>query len=75
VGLARGFLYAGARSILASLWSVDDMATANLMQGFYQALGRAGSAPEALRSAQQRVRRQHPHPFFWAAFQLSGRGD
>lgn len=74
VGLTRGFLYAGSRSIVASLWSVDDRATAALMQAFYEGLTRA-SKTEALRSAQIRARQDFPHPFFWAAFQLTGRPD
>lgn len=74
VGLARGFLYAGARSIVASLWSVDDKATAELMQAFYQNLA-AGSKHEALRQAQLKIRAAFSHPFFWAPFQLTGRAD
>lgn len=71
VGLGRGFLYAGARSIVASLWSVDDRATAQLMQAFYRNLTRMDKV-EALRQAQMATRKDFPHPFFWAAFQLTG---
>ncbi|MDD5248141.1 MAG: CHAT domain-containing protein [Rhodocyclaceae bacterium] len=74
VGLTRGFLYAGARSIVASLWSVDDKATAQLMEAFYRNLATM-SKEEALRQAQQATRNAFPQPFFWAAFQLTGRGD
>ncbi len=74
VGLTRGFLYAGARSIVASLWSVDDKATAMLMESFYASLAQQ-SKQEALRSAQLKTREAFPHPFFWAAFQLTGRAD
>lgn len=74
VGLARGFLYAGSRSIVASLWSVDDQATAQLMQSFYRNLVRMNKS-EALRQAQLSTRRAYPHPFYWAAFQLTGRDD
>lgn len=74
VGLSRGFLYAGARSIVASLWSVDDHATSDLMQNFYQKLAAADKV-EALRQAQLNTRRMYPHPFFWAAFQLMGAAD
>ncbi|MBI4384657.1 MAG: CHAT domain-containing protein [Nitrospinae bacterium] len=73
VGLTRGFLYAGARSIVASLWSVDDQATADLMVRFYGALGNMRTG-EALRQAQLAVREKYPHPFYWAAFQLTGSG-
>ena len=74
VGLTRGFLYAGARSIVASLWSVDDKATAELMTTFY---GNLATQPrlEALRQAQVKVRASFPHPFYWAAFQLTGRSE
>jgi CHAT domain-containing protein len=74
VGLARGFLYAGARSIVSSLWSVDDKATSELMQAFYRNLA---SMPkhEALRQAQIQARKDFAHPFYWAAFQLTGKDD
>ena len=74
VGLSRGFLYAGSRSIVASLWSVDDQATAALMQAFYKNLSTMNKR-EALRQAQIRARESFPHPFYWAAFQLTGRAD
>lgn len=74
VGLARGFLYAGSRSIVASLWQVDDQATAHLMTRFYGLLG-ARDKREALRQAQRETMRRYPHPFFWAAFQLTGSAD
>ena len=74
VGLTRGFLYAGSRSIVASLWSVDDKATATLMQAFYRNLT-AMNKREALRQAQIKAREAFPHPFFWAAFQLTGRAE
>lgn len=71
VGLTRGFLYAGAQSIVASLWPVSDDATFDLMTVFYENLGQSGTR-EALQIAQRRVRESHPHPFYWAAFQLVG---
>ncbi len=74
VGLTRGFLYAGARSIVSTLWSVDDRATAELMRAFYGALSASGKR-DALRQAQLKAREAFPHPFFWAAFQLVGRPD
>lgn len=74
VGLTRGFLYAGSRSVVASLWSVDDRATAGLMQSFYRNLA-SMSKREALRQAQITARASFPHPFFWAAFQLTGRPE
>ena len=74
VGLTRGFLYAGARSIVASLWSVEDRATAELMKAFYEGLQSTGKR-DALRQAQLKTRAAFPHPFFWAAFQLIGRPE
>lgn len=76
VGLTRGFMYAGARGVLASLWSVDDAATAELMRVFYAGLlGSRRLAPAAaLREAQLHVRsdRRWRAPYYWAAFQLQG---
>ncbi len=71
IGLTRGFLYAGASTIVASLWQVDDQATAALMTGFYDGLG-TGDKREALRQAQLATRAKFPHPYYWAAFQLTG---
>jgi CHAT domain-containing protein len=74
VGLTRGFLYAGSRSIVASLWSVDDQATGELMRAFYENLQQYPKS-EALRRAQLSTRARFPHPFFWGAFQVIGRND
>ena len=71
VGLSRGFLYAGSRSIVASLWKVDDQATSYLMTRFYDQLKRSNKE-EALRQAQIETRKKYPHPYFWAAFQITG---
>lgn len=75
VGLARGFLYAGARALVQSLWRVEDGATARLMGQFYRAL-RDGTAPgAALRGAQRALLDDYPeHPYRWAPFQLLGAG-
>jgi len=74
VGLTRAFQYAGARSVLASLWSVSDESTAELMRRFYTYLKAGRTKDEALRDAQ--VDLIHgataSHPFHWAAFQLVG---
>ena len=74
IGLTRGFLYAGARSIVASLWEVDDAATAQLMEAFYRNLGH-GDKREALRLAQIETRARYPQPWYWAAFNVLGRAD
>lgn len=75
VGLARAFQYAGARSVLASLWAVTDASTARLMERFYVELRRGTAKDEALRRAQLSLlggeaRTAHPH--HWAAFRLIG---
>lgn len=72
VGLTRGFLYAGSRAIVASLWSVDDKATAELMTQFYANL-KTMNKRDALREAQRAIKTKYGHPFYWAAFQLTGR--
>ena len=70
IGLNRGFLYAGANTIISSLWQVSDSATADLMTLFYQNSG--SDKREALHSAQLSVKQKYPHPYYWAAFQLTG---
>jgi CHAT domain-containing protein len=75
VGLTRGFMYAGASSVVATLWKVDDAATAELMKLFYSNMLQGGMNPgEALRTAQNSIR-QTPEwrsPYYWAAFVLQG---
>ena len=75
IGLTRGFMYAGASSVVASLWKVDDEATAELMKNFYTNMLQKGLRPaEALRSAQNTLR-QNPawqSPHYWAGFVLQG---
>ena len=73
IGLARGFLAAGSPSLVISLWTVDDDATARLMTTFYEHLLGGESPAAALRAAQMMMIRTHPHPFFWAPFVLVGR--
>jgi CHAT domain-containing protein/Tfp pilus assembly protein PilF len=78
VGLSRAFTAgAGAQSVVASLWSVDDEATAALMQAFYTGLRAGLGKAEALAAAQVAVRSDKIHPewaqpYYWAAFTLSG---
>jgi CHAT domain-containing protein len=73
IGLARGFLSAGAPSLLMSLWTVDDEATAALMSDFYRYLREMRSPSKALRRAQLKSLRDRSHPFFWSPFILVGR--
>lgn len=74
LGLTRAFQYAGARSVLASLWSVSDASTADLMKHFYSHLRAGRSKDEALQAAQVELIRspRFSHPFHWAAFQVVG---
>lgn len=75
IGLTRGFLYAGARAIVSSLWKVDDQATSFLMQQFYKSLKECDKRC-ALRTAQLKVKDSYnAHPFYWAAFQITGSGE
>ena len=74
VGLTRAFQYAGARSVLASLWAVDDQSTADLMTRFYSALREGATKDAALRAAQVGMigSPRSSHPALWAAFALTG---
>jgi CHAT domain-containing protein/Flp pilus assembly protein TadD len=74
VGLTRAFQFAGARSVLASLWKVEDASTAALMTGFYKHLKAGRPKDEALRLAQLDMVRsaRYSSPRDWAAFQVSG---
>ncbi|HSS49234.1 MAG TPA: CHAT domain-containing protein, partial [Thermoanaerobaculia bacterium] len=73
VGLTRAFLYAGAKSLIVSLWPVVDRPTADLMRNFYQSLDTTGSKVEALRKAKlDMIRGGQPNPYLWAPFILSG---
>ncbi len=80
IGLGRGFLYAGAASLLPTLWKVDDASSAELMEMFYQALlsdlpkaAALGGAQRAfLARSRTSIRPYRVHPYFWAGFQLIG---
>lgn len=72
VGFTRGFLYAGTNSVVSSLWKVSDEATSILMQELYKNL-KDKDKRTALRLAQLKVKETYnSHPYFWAAFQLTG---
>jgi len=75
VGLTRGFMYAGAARVVASLWKVDDRASAELMKNFYREMLREKQRPAAaLRAAQVAMWKQKrwQSPYYWAAFTLQG---
>jgi CHAT domain-containing protein len=76
IGLTRAILYAGASSVLVSLWEVNDLTTPALMKSFYASLRDGQSVAEALREAKITMihsdRPAHRHPHFWAPFIVSG---
>jgi CHAT domain-containing protein len=75
VGLTRGFMYAGARRVVVSLWNVNDKATAELMTKFYERMLKKGERPAAaLRAAQVEMwkQKQWQSPYYWAAFIMQG---
>ncbi|HYL13633.1 MAG TPA: CHAT domain-containing tetratricopeptide repeat protein [Terriglobales bacterium] len=74
LGLQRGLFYAGATSLLLSLWDVHDSSTAEFMQEFYRGYIRSGDMAASLQAAMRELRREHPHPYFWAPFVLVGKG-
>ncbi len=72
LGLTWAFRAAGCPSVVASLWSVSDSATEQLMVRFYQALKEGKRKDEALREAMLLVKENKAHPCYWAAFQVNG---
>lgn len=74
IGLVRGFLAAGASSIIVSLWIVHDATTILLMDQHYANLGQGFGRAEALRRAQLAIKATHAHPYYWAPFITVGHG-
>jgi len=72
LGLQRGLFCAGASTLLLSLWDVHDETTAELMRSFYAQFRATNDMAGSLRTAMQEVRANHPHPYFWAPFFLTG---
>jgi CHAT domain-containing protein/tetratricopeptide (TPR) repeat protein len=75
IGLTSGFLHAGAKSVVSSLWKVDDEATAELMTAFYRGILSRGMAPSAALTASRRElrgSRRWSDPFYWAGFVFQG---
>ena len=72
MSLARGFIHAGCPSVVMSLWSVDDCATADVMVGFYKNLKAGQTKSQAIRQAKldyiSQAKKAQQHPFYWAAF-------
>jgi CHAT domain-containing protein len=74
LGLTRGFLYSGARSLMMSLWNIDDKSTTALMRHFYDTWRAGHTKSNALNVAMKAVRATNPNPFYWAPFLLIGKG-
>lgn len=76
VSLARAFSFAGARSVVTALWSVNDQSTLDLTDYFYKALSEGKTKNTALAGAKREYLKNHPgaasHPFYWAGFVQSG---
>jgi CHAT domain-containing protein len=78
VGLTQGFMYAGAKRVVVSLWSVNDASTAELMTRFYKGMLKEGRRPaDALRQAQIQMLtdpefKKWRSPYYWAPFILQG---
>jgi len=73
LGLIRGFFYAGARSLLLTLWDVHDKSTSEFMTSFYRRLGDSRDHAVALQGALRELRQTYPHPYYWAPFMLVGK--
>jgi CHAT domain-containing protein len=73
LGLVRGLLYAGAVSLLVTLWDVHDRTTAEFMRTFYSQLRKDQDKAFALRHAINELRERHPHPYYWAPYALVGK--
>lgn len=73
LGLARGFLGAGAANVMMSLWTVDDESTLELMEGFYADYRNSGQGTRALRAAQRQLISKERHPYYWSPFVIIGK--
>ena len=73
--LVRSFLAGGVPSVISSRWNFDSESTASLMNAFYEQLREHKTVAEAMYSARLVLLRSQPHPYYWAAFNLSGRPE
>ena len=73
IGLVRGLLYAGAQTLMVSLWEVHDQSTAEFMRDFYHDYRTSANKANALRNAVLKLKEKHRHPYYWAAFALVGK--
>jgi CHAT domain-containing protein/tetratricopeptide (TPR) repeat protein len=76
LGLPRIFFYSGARSVLSTLWPINDKSTASFMKKFYAYLAKGISKAQALRLAKQEmIHSKYSHPYYWAGYVLNGESD
>jgi CHAT domain-containing protein len=73
LGLVRGALYAGARSLLLTLWDVNDASTHKFMTAFYRRFQTGENKATAAAEAAKEIREEHPHPYCWAPFTIVGK--
>ncbi len=73
LGLTRGLLYAGAQSLLLTLWDVHDRSTSEFMSALYQQIRGSEDRAKAFQAAVHEVRARYPHPYYWAPFTLVGK--
>jgi CHAT domain-containing protein len=73
LGLVRVLLYAGAQSLLLSLWDVHDRSTAEFMKSFYRCLMDHDDKAVALQRAMKELREEYTHPYYWAPFVIVGK--
>jgi CHAT domain-containing protein len=73
LGLIRGLLYAGAHSLLLTIWDVSDRSTADFMTRFYRRVRDGKGKASSLQGAMQELRQDYPHPYHWAPFTLIGK--
>jgi CHAT domain-containing protein len=71
-GLRRSFILAGARTLVMSLWKVNDRATCALMVDFYQKILNGVPKSEALRDAKRTLKKTYSHPYYWGPFICQG---
>jgi len=73
LGLPRVFFYAGAKSVISTLWGINDNSTVDFMDYFYQGLAEGKSKAQALRMAKiSMMKSKYSHPYYWGAFILNG---
>jgi CHAT domain-containing protein len=74
VSLDRAFFYAGARTVVSSLWRISDVTSAVTMKRYYRYLAEGDGPSRAMQRAQMIVRRYFNHPAYWASFRVIGDG-